>query len=387
MPDTKISNLASGAPGQLADELPLRRGANNVKLTVQDVLAALGLLPAVTPALLTDVLATIRSGAGKTLTVADLLPLTERRNMIINGAFEVAERASTYALTTVAAWGLDRWFAFQATAAGCTASIVAPSPALPGFSKCLKILLTAAAANKVTVGQIVETIDVTKWQGRNVTLHIRAVKGSSWNPTNVGVLITTGTGTDQGLASLVAATWTGQANTVNSNFVPTAAWVDYPFNFTVPAGCTEIAVQMTATPSGAAVDANSYLMVTGVEVKEGLAADNYHFRPYREEEMLCQRFFCRAAGSGSAATAAIVDVQLMFPVVMRVAPAITAPQAIRVWDGSLGAITQSSALAAYSITSNQRGGVCRIGNLSGATIARPYQQDATTPFAFDAELI
>lgn len=252
------------------------------------------------PALLTDPLYTDRgSGVWGKLTVADILSLGQRRNLLINGCFDVAQRGTSYVATITGAYGcVDRWYMGQQGTAQATFSQA--SAGLQGFSKALKLLLTGTSTGTAYFGQIIESVDVTRYQGRNVTLAVRAIKGSTFNPANVSAQISTGTGTDEGSASFLASTWTGSTTPLSSSFAPTTAWATYTLpNVAIPANATEMAVQFSAAPTGAAVDGNSYLMVTGIEVVDSTVAQaSFTPRPFAEELALCQRYYERWSHGG-----------------------------------------------------------------------------------------
>jgi hypothetical protein len=355
----KYSSYPSGSPAALADALlACRSGTTDKTLTVQDLLTALGLFATVTPAAGTDLAVVLRAGVPKLEALSDVVALaaggSTGHNFLINGAFDVAQRATSYAATTTAAYGcVDRWYMKQATTAQVTFSQAAPSPALPGWSNCLKALLTGTSTGQIEWGEIIESIDVSAFQGQTVVLSFEAVKGSTWNPANLGVIVTTGTGVDQGLASLVAATWTGQANTLNTTKAPAAAWGQFTATVAIPSGCTEVAVRFTATPTGAAVDANSYLMITGVDIRPGSTAPAVRdSRPEALELLLCQRFLPAASGvntfaTGHSFTATDVLCDFYYPVTPRVTPtgltAATAGADFQVWDG-VGNVVACNAL-------------------------------------------
>lgn len=308
MADQKISQLPSGAPAALADPLPTAKAGATKSLTVQDVLTAQGLLASGAPGQAADTVEIVRAAAALKLALSDLIGLAPRRNLIINGAFEVDQRKAggAYAATTIATYGcVDRWWMRQAGTAQCSFQQVPLTAGLvlQGFSKGLKCLLTGTSTGVISFGTILETIDVTKYQGQTITLIARAIKGSTWNPASVTAYITSGTGADQGLASFVAAGWTGQTDIMLNAFVPTAAFQKFLIGtVAVPAGCTELSLMYQATPTGAAVDANSFLVIAGVEIIDSPTATlpGWDRRPYTEELELCQRYYEKSFAQATA---------------------------------------------------------------------------------------
>lgn len=238
----------------------------------------------------------LRVATGDRLTTGGGVPASSAaHNFLINGSFDFAQRATSYVGTTSGAYGcVDRWRMGQSGAANVTFSQAAPAPALAGYTNCLKVLLTGASANPIFWEQVVEPIDVSALQGQSVVLSFSVLKGPSWNPANLRVRIITGTVSGQSSASLDAGTWTGQANTLDTTVAPGAAWAVFSATVVIPAGCMELAVRFDATPTGAAVDANSYLMMTGVDLRVGTTAPaSRDSRPMPLEVALCQRFYRR----------------------------------------------------------------------------------------------
>lgn len=270
------------------------------------------------------------------LTKAALESVVPRRNLVINGDFRIAQLATSYVATTSLVYGcVDQWFMKQATLAQVTFSRAAPSPALPGFEYCLKVLLTGTSTGEISFGTIFESRDSIPYQGRRVKVIVRAVKGSTWNPANVEMRLWTGTGTDESSTNMIAGAWTGSAQSLSSTLTPTATWDEYTFDVTIPVGATQIGMELRATPTGAAVDANSYLMVTGFEIKEGVSP--YEARPYAVELALCERYFEKSfemttapaqnAGVNGAlhlyASAATQNLYVFFKTRKRAAPTVT----------------------------------------------------------------
>jgi hypothetical protein len=210
------------------------------------------------------------------------------QNLVINGRFDVWQKATSYALTTSFAFGgPDRWMAKQAASAQCTISQAAPSPALAGYKNCMKVLLTGTSTGGLAIASAFETIDCVPLQGKDVVLSFKAVRGSTWNPAALGVQIYIGTGTDQGTSSIGA--WTGTSLLVTGAPSPTTSWVTYEVATTIPSTATQIGIQFLATPNGAAVDASSYLMIAGVRLEPGSKASDFDRPDFAIEMERCRR--------------------------------------------------------------------------------------------------
>jgi hypothetical protein len=238
------------------------------------------------------------------------------QNLIINPQFDRWQKATSYAVTTSLAFGgPDRWAANQNTSAQCTISQAAPSPALPRFKNCCKVLLTGTSANLISLATAFETIDCTQWQGKDVVISFRAVKGSTWNPTFTNVRLFTGTGTDQATTSIGG--WTGSTTVVDSNVTHTTAWGRSEVTCTIPSTATQIGLVISFTPTGAGVDANSYLMITDVRIEAGSKASDFDFRDVDRDFERCRRHL-RVEAFRIPATTAVSE-----RINMRAVPTIT----------------------------------------------------------------
>lgn len=295
-------------------------------------------LPAVSPLVGTDVLPIVRgagAGANKRSTVDDLVAMTYRRNALINGGFDVSQRGTSFPLTVAFAYTIDRWFARQLTLAQSTINQGGLYPFGVNAYKGMQIVLTGNSANTIQVCQVLETVDSTIYQGKTVNFQFTCTKGSTWNPPNLGVIVYWGTNVDGASGGIGGAGWTAGTAT---NFAPSAAWQTFNCSMAVPANATQLGVLFQATPTGAAVDGNSYLWITNAGITEGLAPSSILRRPFADELAICQRYYCKsfpyavAPAQNAGQAGAIFVPQLLgasiaqqlggetFPVRMRAAP-------------------------------------------------------------------
>jgi hypothetical protein len=229
-------------------------------------------------------------------------PQIFRRNLVINPNFDIAQRGTTYALTTAVAYGsVDRWgFKMAGTAAGVANQVDAQAQGFVGFKNCVKLGRTAGSAltGVISAQTAFETIDSVKWQGKNVVLTIAFKAGANFSGANVAVKLYTGKGTDQSLVSMEAGTWTTSATPINTTQVITNAALDYSFTVALPSDITQLGVQVSYTPVGTA-GADDSLYFTGVDFSEGTTAPPREFRPITLETVLCKRYYRRYTSGGS----------------------------------------------------------------------------------------
>lgn len=218
------------------------------------------------------------------------------RNKIINGDMSVAQRGTTGALTTGYTYiSVDRFAGIQGgTASGILARVAA---GLEGFQYAAKIGRNASAT---TTGNIVlrsalESVNSIPLQGKEVTFSFYAKAGANFSAasSNISVTVSTGTGSDQSLATM--ATWTGVATPINTTTAITTSWVRYSYTGTIAASATQVGVSILYTPVGTA-GADDNLYVTGVQLEVGPVATPFEQIPIGLSLQLCQRYYQSATG-------------------------------------------------------------------------------------------
>ncbi len=209
------------------------------------------------------------------------------RNKIINGAFDIWQRATTFALaSTTVTYTADRWCAVRG-ATGSTISRVAGSVARYG----LKVARDSSNASTVAIklSQVFETCEAIPLAGKTVTLTANIKAGADFSAVSLGVVLRTGTGTDQGMTTGGVFT-TGDAATLNTTQVITTTSTRYSFTVDIPAGKTGIAVQFVHTPVGTA-GADDSFTVENVQLEIGAADTAFERRHIAAELALCKRYY------------------------------------------------------------------------------------------------
>ena len=256
------------------------------------------------------------------------------RNKLINGAMQVAQRATAATTVTLNGPGyttVDRWFAYQNGTAGVQTSQVAPS--LSQFQYCLKWgrPSTNTTTGTTVIGQALETVNSIELQNSTVTLSFWAKCGANFSSSGSGIAVQmyTGTGTDQSASLMVSGSWTGSATPINTSATLTTSWQRFVFTGTTGASITQAGVYFNWSPTGTAgADDNVY--ITGLQLERGPVVTAYENRPYSTELALCQRYYSKAIkGSypGSFAayafSGASFTCSVQFPVTMRATPTFT----------------------------------------------------------------
>lgn len=212
------------------------------------------------------------------------------KNYLINGGMDIAQRGTTYALTTTLSYGsLDRWAANMSTSAAGIFNQVAGSNGFKNYAK-LGRNSGSALTNSIGINQALETVNSIPLQGKIVTLSFYALAGANFSgaSSQMRVFLQTGTGTDQSVASY--GSWTGVNVLLNTTQTITTTLTRYQFSVTIPSNATQVGISLFYTPTGTAgADDNVY--ITGVQLEEGPVATDFDFRPFGFELSLCQRYY------------------------------------------------------------------------------------------------
>tara|TARA_B100000902_G_scaffold254204_1_gene240675 strand:+ start:189 stop:1208 length:1020 start_codon:yes stop_codon:yes gene_type:complete len=209
------------------------------------------------------------------------------RNLIINGAMQVAQRGTSVTGSTASAiLTVDR---FQTHASGATYDSLQQSVTLGGetglpvqFKNYFKFNVTTGA-NNCAVWQTVE--DVTKVQGT----HTLSFYAKGVNPAGGSIDFTTRQ--DFGSGGSTAA------DVLVGNFVLTSTWQRFTFTFDVASvagktiGASSYFRAMFHQPNGDSGSAAWNLQITGLQLEVGSEATPFEHRSYDDELSKCQRYF------------------------------------------------------------------------------------------------
>jgi hypothetical protein len=279
------------------------------------------------------------------------------RNVIINGAMQIAQRGtSTASITTGNYYTADRWQTVNTTLGTWTQSVEADAPTGSGFRKSVKMLCTTAdaspaAADRLNFQQGLEGQNVQQflkgtasakqfalsfWVKGNVTgtyaIQVRDndntrmvggqytinVSGTWEKKTIIFPADTTGAFDDDNSSSLTIIYWLGAGSDRTSGTLMTS-W-----------GATVTANEAVGQTNLAAATSN-YWQVTGVQLEAGAVATPFEFEDIGTTLRKCQRYYWRANaalgggvyymfGIGQGDTTTNCESFVVLPVQMRVAP-------------------------------------------------------------------
>ena len=282
------------------------------------------------------------------------------RNVVINGAMQVAQRGtSTASITTSGYYTADRWRHTVNSQGTWTSTIEADAPSGTGLTNSLKMLCTTADASPasgdhVRVGQYTEGFPLQQFAFGSAGA--KQITVSFWVKSNVtGTYILMLYNADpspnrhcsQSYTISASGTWekkvlTFPADTVgvfhNNNGFSLAVDFFMGAGSDRTSGTLQTTWANTVTANEAvgqvnvASTTNNYFQITGVQVEAGSVATPFEFEDYGTTLAKCQRYYYNLLGSGSRWTIGIgfyysatqVNGEIYFPTTMRTAPTLVA---------------------------------------------------------------
>jgi hypothetical protein len=286
------------------------------------------------------------------------------RNLLINGAMQVAQRGtSTASITSGSNYVVDRW-KFQLDSFGTwTMSQENDAPAGSGFQKSTKVLCTTADAspaandyllfNQTLEGQnlqvikkgtaAAEQLTLSFWVKSNVVGTYVVELRDQDNTRQVSLSYTVNTSATWEKKTLTfPADTTGPLDNDNNLSLFPIWWLGAGSNFTSGTLATTWATGTNANKAvgqtNLAAATNNYWQITGVQLEVGDTATPYEFKPIDEEIRQCQRYawIIRDANNintgsfdfmpgGTVDSSTFARFAVQHPVQMRTAPSLVAP--------------------------------------------------------------
>jgi hypothetical protein len=281
------------------------------------------------------------------------------RNLIINGAMQIAQRSSSVASLTAGGYNTaDRWHCEINTIGTWTQSVENDAPTGSGFRKSLKMLCTTADASlaagdflflnqrlegqnlqqiakgtssakqltlsfwvkaNVTGTYVVEFFDIDN--SRSISQSYTVNASATWEKKTITISAdTTGVFDNDNSNSFQLNWWLGAGSTYNSGTLQTIWGSRTTAN--IATGVTNLAA---AT--------NNYWQVTGVQLEVGSTATEFEFKPINVELLQCQRYYIKAtSGQGLHTNGAIRTASIVFPQTLRGAASMT--QGVGIFNGA-----------------------------------------------------
>ena len=340
-----------------------------------------------------------------------------RRNLVINGAMQVAQRGtSATEVTTNGYQAIDRWYTLN-NSIGLSHKVEQASDGPDGFAKSLKITATTQTAS---LGAGDGLIYDTRFEGQDVqhlkfgTSNAQQVTLSFWvkasvtgdyavmlrdqdNQRTTSKLYTVNSANTWEYKTITYDADTGGSGFTNDNSLAlrVAFWLCAGSNYTSGTLATTWEANTNANQAVGATNLlatlNATWQITGVQLEVGDTATPFEHRSYAEELALCQRYYYETdvIGTGIGNGSTTVGFRTHFNVPMRANPSVSVGGTN--WQISDDYIADKTAstptvLATYGTSNTSWRG--QYGGFSGLTVGRfyGYKPSSTSIVAFDAEL-
>jgi hypothetical protein len=267
--------------------------------------------------------------------IPNLFGLT-RKNAIINGDFQIAQRGSSWTSAATNTWLSDRWRWYHNTSAvvDITRSSDAPTVAQAGqlFTTSMKLDVTTADASMAASDYafIAQAIEGYNWRAlaqRTITVSFW-IKSTKTGTSYVSMFNANDTYAVQGAFTISSAdTW--EKKTVTFGASPSAGTWDFSngrgarLHFIVAlgsnytAGTADNEWHNEAYYSGPGQinmldNTANNLFITGVQLEAGDTATEFEYRAFQDELVLCQRYYEKSAPYASLPQQAN-DANYLFP--------------------------------------------------------------------------
>ena len=216
-----------------------------------------------------------------------------RKNLIINGGFDIWQRATDSGSNTTDGYlSADRW---KHASSGATKQVTRQTFALgqsevPGNPKYFLRYAVTTGANNVAIRQCIE--NVTRTAGRELTFSFW-VKGSNCGGGKFDLMFRQDFGTGGSPSSIV--------DTTHFNYTVTDTWTRKTFTFTPPSisgktlgtqvNSSFYKIELFRQPNGDGSTAAFTLDFANVQLEYGSHATDFEQRSFGEELQLCQRYY------------------------------------------------------------------------------------------------
>jgi hypothetical protein len=321
-------------------------------------------------------------------------------NAVINGAFDIWQRATSFTVGAAFPYTADRWQVIRGgVVAGMTISrqLTSDSTNLPDIQYAARVQRDSGNTSTqfLQINQSFETVNSIPLSGKAVTLSFYARAGANFSSASsvLQSLFTTGLSTD---ANVVTAGFGAGQATVTTNHTLTTTWQRFQVTVNVANTTTQFAMRFQNTPVGTA-GANDWFEITGVQLEAGSVATPFrrNANSLQGELAACQRYYWRnapgtvygthASGSPVSSTQGYFLVNL--PVTMRTIPTSIeyANIAVQIGGGTVTPVTNLTADQAAQNTFRLLATVTAMTStsLSGFLI---NNNNATGFIGFNAEL-
>jgi hypothetical protein len=347
------------------------------------------------------------------------------RNVIINGAMQVAQRGtSTASITTDGYYTADRFRLSVNNFGTWTQSVENDAPTGSGLRKSFKMLCSTAAASPISGANLTpqyrlegqnlqqflkgtasaKQFSLSFWVKSNVTGTYIAELDDQDNSRSVSASYSISvSGTWEKKTIILPADTTGAFDNDNAYSLAVNFWLGAGTNFTSGTLATTWASITNANrvvgQTNLAAATSNYWQITGVQLEAGSVATPFEFEDISTTLAKCQRYYFRSVagspqqfGTGMAYATTGIYVNIPFPVTMRSSPAAlettgtAANYAVTLSSTGSQALTSIPTFNAASVNSAGLLATSTTGNLVQGNATFLVSATAGVYLGFSAEL-
>jgi hypothetical protein len=341
-----------------------------------------------------------------------LAPIAGDRNVVINGAMQIAQRGtSTASITTTGYYTADRWVLAIATQGTWTQSLETDAPTGSGFRNSLKMLCTTADASPaigdlLIIRQNIEGLNLQQFAKGTASAKPFAV--SFWVKSNVtGTYIAELRDMDNtrsvSASYTIAVSGTWEKKTITFPADTTGAFDNdnlgsLQLNFGLGGGTTYTSGTLQTTwatvtnanryvgQTNLAAATSNYWQVTGVQVEAGSVATPFEFEDYSQTLEKCKRYYFRHIDPVATGVSNGSPVRMLLPfhTQMRVVPTTGISGTMNYFNGSAVSTGTTIGAAYNTVNHGQLDMISTIGSIGQAVVL--YSNGGSQYLDFNSEL-
>lgn len=206
------------------------------------------------------------------------------KNLLINGNFDVWQRATTYTASNIGSYQTaDRWYMTSNGGVNVTYSQQALGFDQNGKSNSMRVQRASGSSGRFYLTQLMETTVLNRCRGKSVTLSYWAKRGSDLGATDVVVRV--GTQTSETTRDDAKVQYLDSTPSLSTS------WQKFSHTLTLTStsdSASGFLVEFIAERAGGT---NVWYEVAQVQLEIGSVATPFEFRPFGVEFSLCQRYY------------------------------------------------------------------------------------------------
>jgi len=210
-----------------------------------------------------------------------------RKNVIINGGFDIWQRGTSFPINSGVQYTTDRWVGVtsHASAFGSVSKISDN----PNGAK-LQRDNGSTAEHSYVLATVIESDNMKRLAGKSVTLSLDLKIGANFSSPNILIQANTGTVADEGVSGSLSGSWTGFDQNIMAITTATTSWQTFEFTTILNSDALELTINISFDTTGTA-GADDSISIRNVQLEKGSIATEFEHTQIGEELALCQRYY------------------------------------------------------------------------------------------------